>query len=752
MTYFNTLAKSSIGALILGLMTIPASSAPVGLPGPTVPESCGINIHWSDAPDPAEGAEFFDAGFGAARTGIVWSNIEKVKGVYDFSKADRMIDALTTHGVRPLWVLAFDNPLYNPPGTASKRKKGMHGAPVNAEGREAYARFAAAAAKHYAGRGVIWEIWNEPNYDRFWYPAPDPDEYAQLAVPTARAIREADPTAMIIGPGTSGVPIPYMKRTFAGGLLGDVDAVSFHPYRHYVPETAASDYLALRKAIAQCTPAGSPVRPIICSEWGYSTTSKWGISDVTQGDYVAREWLSNLAQGIDLTIYYDFRDDGTDPNDQEHHFGMVHSDLTVKPAYDVAKSVIGALRGYRFVHRLASASADDWRLLFANGDKLAVARWNSDPKAPASEQNPTIDAVPANAPSYAGLRRASSVQYASAPLIARGDRPALLAVAVSNPDSAPAQVSITADGQIRKLRIDPGQTASGSFALAGPGVGASDAARYPVAVTWNGQALPAFAPVAAAHVDIADVAVDPALGGVDVHVNSWADPIDGSLVVTSGGKRTATPISLPAFSQKDVVVSADTLSETSVSVLAPGGRVLAAAPAFRYVPMAGFPTAPAADSGFKVVAFHNNVPDDGAPAAAVATMPGDPSPVAVAMPYRTSMQSLFTELKSDRPLTIPAGARAVVYWLKADASGVSTSARLVDATSQTLQPHVANLEWNGWRAVRIPLTGTFDSWGGANDGQAHAPLAWDSVFLVGGSPHPEGASTVLIAGACYEMP
>ncbi len=30
-------------------------------------------------------------------------------------------------------------------------------------GRAAFARFAAAAARHYRGKGIIWEIWNEPN-------------------------------------------------------------------------------------------------------------------------------------------------------------------------------------------------------------------------------------------------------------------------------------------------------------------------------------------------------------------------------------------------------------------------------------------------------------------------------------------------------------------------------------------------------------------------------------------------------------
>ncbi len=44
-------------------------------------------------------------------------------------------------------------------------------------------------------------------------------------------------------------------------------------------------------------------------------------------------YLVNLLSGVDLTIDYDWKDDGPDPANSEHRFGIVRQDLSPKPAY-----------------------------------------------------------------------------------------------------------------------------------------------------------------------------------------------------------------------------------------------------------------------------------------------------------------------------------------------------------------------------------------------------------------------------------
>ena len=43
---------------------------------------------------------------------------------------------------------------------------------AHGEGRKAFARWAAAAARHFQGRGILWEVYNEPN-TKFWKPKAD---------------------------------------------------------------------------------------------------------------------------------------------------------------------------------------------------------------------------------------------------------------------------------------------------------------------------------------------------------------------------------------------------------------------------------------------------------------------------------------------------------------------------------------------------------------------------------------------------
>jgi beta-xylosidase len=187
------------------------------LPPPTVSEGFGVNIHFTD-PQPGEMERFREAGFRRARMDLFWGSVEREKGVYDFAAYDRLIEHLARAGARPLFILDYGNPLYD-----------GNRAPHTDEGRAAFARFAGAAAARYKGRGVLWEIWNEPNLAQFWKPKPSADDYAALALATAKAVRAADAKATILAPGSSGFPWEFFETVFRSGLLAHIDAVSVHP-------------------------------------------------------------------------------------------------------------------------------------------------------------------------------------------------------------------------------------------------------------------------------------------------------------------------------------------------------------------------------------------------------------------------------------------------------------------------------------------------------------------------------------------
>jgi hypothetical protein len=163
-------------------------------------------------------------------------------------------------------------------------------------------------------------------------------QYAALARATGEALHDAGLLGpkgeAYIGPATSTIDLTFLEACFKAGLLEFWDAVSVHPYRQGTPESVLDEYHALRRLIAKYAPKGKEI-PIISGEWGYS--SAWQkFDEEKQAKFLPREFLSNLAAGVVLSIWYDWHDDGTDPKEPEHHFGLVHHEYHAgrTPVYD----------------------------------------------------------------------------------------------------------------------------------------------------------------------------------------------------------------------------------------------------------------------------------------------------------------------------------------------------------------------------------------------------------------------------------
>ncbi|MBN1851959.1 MAG: hypothetical protein JW829_04515 [Pirellulales bacterium] len=359
-------------AMITPISRLVAADAHRSLPPPGQIAGLGVNIHFTD-PRPGEVEMLAAGGFRWVRMDFTWSATERERGWYDFSAYERLLAVLEPQKIRVLFILDYSNKLYEADQSVATEA-----------GREAYARWAGAAAAHFKGRGILWEIWNEPNIPNFWKPKPNVQDYTALALAASQAIRDAATEEAIIGPATSTVDLPFLEGCFRAGLLQWWDAVSIHPYRQSNPETVEADYRRLRELINQYAPAGKTI-PILSAEWGYSSAWKRFDTDL-QGKMLCRQWLTNLALGIPLSIWYDWHDDGPDPNEPEHHFGTVAFEYRggrtpvyePKPAYLAAKTLTTLLDGYGFAKRLATKSSNDYVLLFRKDDQLRLAIWTTE--------------------------------------------------------------------------------------------------------------------------------------------------------------------------------------------------------------------------------------------------------------------------------------------------------------------------------------------------------------------------------------
>lgn len=342
------------------------------LPGTEIPQSLGFNVHLT-GPE-SQWDRIKEAGVKFVRKDLPWSAVERAKGTYDFRRYDRMVAALEKRGIRVLFILDYRNRLYPKPETTDR-------------GRDAYARWAAACVKHFKGRGILWEIWNEPNVG-FWHgtgglnSAEFAAQYVALVKKTVPAMRAAEADCCILGGSVSCLwrdSFRWMDEAFRQGLLtSGIDALSVHPYGFPRPELcmeggrATEGYALLRKKMAK---AGAPKGfPVLNTEVGYSTKDRpvgpANLAPEHQAMLLVRTYLVDQMCGIRMTIWYNWDGNGG----HEVRGGGPNG----RPVYRACRNMTAELGGYRFVERLKVGSRLDYVLAFENASKRRkIAAWTT---------------------------------------------------------------------------------------------------------------------------------------------------------------------------------------------------------------------------------------------------------------------------------------------------------------------------------------------------------------------------------------
>ncbi len=278
-----------------------------------------------------------DVGARRLRIDISWARVEATRGHYDWTDIDRVVLRARAAGFKVLGVLGYE------PAWAH------HTSYAASLDPSAFASFAAAAARRYAGRVSAWELWNEPNSGRFWSPGPDPEAYARLVAETAPHVRAEDPSAKVVvgalAPGVDAADGSELSpETFLGRFYdalprsGLFDAVSVHPYSYPAmpgDEESWNTFARLPDLHDVMVRAGDGDLPLWLTEYGAPTGhSLRAVSPRRQ----ARMLVAALRQARQLAFVgpifvYSYQDAGADNGDLEHNFGVVDHRGRPKPAF-----------------------------------------------------------------------------------------------------------------------------------------------------------------------------------------------------------------------------------------------------------------------------------------------------------------------------------------------------------------------------------------------------------------------------------
>ena len=248
--------------------------------------------------------------------------------------------------------------------------------------RKAFNRYVGFVAKAFAGRIAHYEIWNEWDMEA---PADTvlSQDYLRLVTDAAGIIRQQDPHARVLAGSvtTKGIESGFARRLVEGGVMNSVDGLSLHPYVHCrdrarnTPE-AWIEWLA-EVDLELTRVAGKPV-PLYLTEMAWPAhKGSCGVDEVTQAAYLARSFfLARTLPNIRGMWWYNFRNDGTDPKEREHNFGLVRHDLTKKPAYEVLAAISPVVGGYEFLGRVETNAAELVLLRFAGVNDEVLVGWS----------------------------------------------------------------------------------------------------------------------------------------------------------------------------------------------------------------------------------------------------------------------------------------------------------------------------------------------------------------------------------------
>lgn len=273
-----------------------------------------------------------------------WDGIETSPGHYDWGFWDDFVRLAGEAGIELIPYVCYSPEWSNAGGGDFWRTPPRDSA--------AFARFMQTIVTRYKGQIRTWELWNEPDIEAYWLGTAD--QFAEMIQKAARAVRQADPQAVIVLGGMSHGRGPFFDRLIQIHRLERyVDVLNLHGYNEtWLPGTVEDYPDQIRHFGAILPPAGA-LPDIWLAEFGYSNwrfaaakVSQWGVDAIYAYEHTPRYQAISLlkahlmareAGNLSLTAWYRLRDlppaTGVIGDDNNKYLGLLDVQGQPKPAW-----------------------------------------------------------------------------------------------------------------------------------------------------------------------------------------------------------------------------------------------------------------------------------------------------------------------------------------------------------------------------------------------------------------------------------
>ncbi len=299
------------------------------------------NKHHFDGDKAEKAADLMkEAGVAFVRMDFFWADIEPVKGKFDFKKYDRLVEMLSKRNIKVLAILQYNAPW----------ESAVWNSPPDPERYTDYAR---RVVDHFKDKIKYWEIWNEPDCKIYWSPQDDMKSYARLLKSVYPALKEMDPTCVVVLGGLSQNISIQLKHIYKLGGGNFFDVVNIHPFVNpLLPNAMAllkGEYLGVYKVMEANRDTD---KPIWFTELGCPGTDApdrkgwWAGKSPTEAEQA--EWVEKIYgeplrwKGVKKIFWAFFRDTRDHFGNGVDHFGLVREDFSRKPAFESYKKTTKA--------------------------------------------------------------------------------------------------------------------------------------------------------------------------------------------------------------------------------------------------------------------------------------------------------------------------------------------------------------------------------------------------------------------------